>query len=91
MTRKQRTTEWEANVGKTLQRLRLEKGLSQSELAQLAGVPFRSLQNYEQGHRPTSFEAAAKLAKALEVSIDVLAGLAQPATEAELKPKRKRP
>jgi transcriptional regulator with XRE-family HTH domain len=78
----QRTTEWEAKVGTTIQRLRLEKGLSQSELARLADVPFRSLQNYEQGHRPTSFEAAMKLAKALGVSLDVLAGLTDaPATK----------
>jgi transcriptional regulator with XRE-family HTH domain len=75
MVRKQRTTDWEATVGKTIQQLRLEKGLSQSGLARLAGVPFRSLQNYEQGHRATPLEAAAKLAKALGVSLDVLAGL----------------
>src|SRR5215813_3019056 len=89
MARKQRTTEWEAAVGKTLQRLRLGKGLSQSRLAALAGVPFRSLQNYEQGHRATPLEAAAKLAKALGVSLDVLAGTAEspPAGEAKKRGK----
>jgi transcriptional regulator with XRE-family HTH domain len=60
-------------VGGLIQRMRLSKGLSQSQLARLAGVPFRSLQNYEQGHRATPLEAAAKLAKALGVSIDALA------------------
>jgi transcriptional regulator with XRE-family HTH domain len=85
MARKQRTTEWEANVGKTLQRLRLARGLSQSELAKAAGVPFRSLQNYEQGHRPISFEAALKVAKALGVSLDVLAGWEGP--EAPARPR----
>lgn len=75
---KQRTTEWEAAVGRRLQALRLERGLSQSQLAQLAGVPFRSLQNYEQGHRPTPLEAAMKLARALKVSLDAVAGMEEP-------------
>src|SRR5262245_1479862 len=90
MAKKQRTTEWEAAVGETLQRLRLDRGLSQSRLAALAGVPFRSLQNYEQGHRATPLEAAAKLAQALGVSLDVLAGIAPPPAEGEQprKPKK---
>jgi transcriptional regulator with XRE-family HTH domain len=86
MTRKQRTTEWEAAVGERLQRLRLDRGLSQSRLAALAGVPFRSLQNYEQGHRPTPLEAATKLAKALGVSLDVLVGLAEAPPAGQGKP-----
>src|SRR5438067_2025271 len=92
MTKKQRTTEWEAAVGTRLQQLRQGKGLSQSALAGLAGVPFRSLQNYEQGHRATPLEAAAKLAKALGVSIDVLAGLTEPppAGQGEGGPKKSR-
>lgn len=35
-----------------LQRLRVEKGLSQSELAEKSGVTLRSIQCYEQGYRP---------------------------------------
>jgi len=58
-----------------IQEFRLAKGLSQSQLAKAAGIPFRSLQNYEQGHRPTPLEKAAKLAKALGVSLDDLAGI----------------
>jgi transcriptional regulator with XRE-family HTH domain len=72
MAKKQRTTEWEAAVGKRLKEIRAGKALSQSQLAQKSGVPVRSLQNYEQGHRPLSLEAAWKLAGALGVSLDAL-------------------
>jgi transcriptional regulator with XRE-family HTH domain len=72
--RQRKTTEWEVAVGKTIQRLRLARGLSQSQLARAAGVSFRSLQNYEQGWRPTPLAVAAKLADALDCTIDELAG-----------------
>jgi transcriptional regulator with XRE-family HTH domain len=75
---KQRTTEWEAAVGVRIGELRRGAGMSQSQLARAAGVSFRSLQNWEQGHRPVALEAAAKLAQALGVSLDVLAGLVPP-------------
>jgi transcriptional regulator with XRE-family HTH domain len=66
-------------VGKTIQEFRLARNLSQSQLARAAGVPFRSLQNYEQGHRTVPLAAAAKLADALGVTLDELAGRGPPA------------
>jgi transcriptional regulator with XRE-family HTH domain len=75
---KQRTTDWEAAVGRRVGELRRDAGLSQSQLAGRAGVPFRSLQNYEQGHRALPLEAATKLARALDISIDELVGIAAP-------------
>jgi transcriptional regulator with XRE-family HTH domain len=57
--------------------------MSQSQLAKAAGVPFRSLQNYEQGHRPASLQAAAKLAQALGCTIDELAGIEKPKKQKE--------
>jgi transcriptional regulator with XRE-family HTH domain len=66
-------------VGKTIQEFRLARGLSQSQLAAAAGVPFRSLQNYEQGHRTVPLAAAARLADALGVTLDELAGRGPPA------------
>ena len=77
--RQLRITEWEAAVGRRIQGLRLARGLSQSGLAAAAAVPFRSLQNYEQGHRPVPLEAAAKLADALGCTLDELAGRGPPA------------
>jgi transcriptional regulator with XRE-family HTH domain len=76
--KKQRTTQWEAAVGTRLQELRLGKGLSQSQLAKLAGVPFRSLQNYEQGHRPMPLETANRLVQALGLTLNDLVPTAVP-------------
>jgi transcriptional regulator with XRE-family HTH domain len=63
-------------MGHRLQLLRHQKELSQTQLAKAAGVPVGSLRNWEQGHRTPLLDAAARLAKALGISLDVLAGLA---------------
>lgn len=59
-----------------LQRIRRERGLSQSELAKAAEVPVRSIQAYEIGTKNINGAAALtvyKLAKALKVrSEDIL-------------------
>jgi transcriptional regulator with XRE-family HTH domain len=61
-------------MGCRLQSLRHEKGFSQSELATAAAVPLGSLKNWEQGRRLPQFDAAFRLARALGVSLDTLAG-----------------
>lgn len=59
-----------------IQQLRKEKGLSQSKLAEMSGVPFRVLQNYEQGVRDidgASLDRLCDLATALDVKLwDIL-------------------
>jgi transcriptional regulator with XRE-family HTH domain len=62
-------------MGRRLQRIREAKGFSQSQLARAAGIPPASLRNWEQDRRGLSLEAAARLAVALEVSLDELAGV----------------
>ena len=55
-----------------LQRLRLEKGLSQSQLAKLAGVPVPYLQHLEIGTRninKTALDRAIALAEALDCDV----------------------
>mgnify|MGYP000860836067 FL=1 len=50
-------------------------GLSQSQLAEKAGISTRTLQDYEQGRKPLDRAAAAtvkRLAKALGVSVEDL-------------------
>ena len=50
-------------------------GMTQRELARLSGVNFRSLQDYEQGHKPLSSasgESLVRLAAALNTSPEVL-------------------
>jgi transcriptional regulator with XRE-family HTH domain len=61
-------------MGVRLKRLREERGLSQAQLARLAGVPKGSLLQWEYGKRTPLFDAAVKLADALEITLDELAG-----------------
>ena len=53
-----------------LQRIRLERGLSQSQLAKAANVKLRSIQAYEQKNKDINkaqLQSACKLAKALSI------------------------
>lgn len=54
--------------------LRTEKGLSQAELARLAGVTERSVQRYEAGASYPQMASIEKLATALGTSVDDLLG-----------------
>lgn len=55
-----------------LRRLREAAGLTQSQAAQRAGVPFRSYQNWEIGSREPRIDALAAVARALGASVDEL-------------------
>jgi transcriptional regulator with XRE-family HTH domain len=55
-----------------LRRLRERFGLTQTEMARRAGVPFRSYQNWEMGSREPRLDGLSALAKALGVSADEL-------------------
>jgi transcriptional regulator with XRE-family HTH domain len=65
-------------MGERLQQMREEIGMSQSQLARAAGVPLTSLRNWEQGHRMPLFDSVVRVAKALGVSLDRLAGVDEP-------------
>jgi transcriptional regulator with XRE-family HTH domain len=65
-------------MGKRFKQLREANGLSQSQLARAAGVPVTSLQQWEQGRRTPLLDAAARVAEALDVSLDELAGIGSP-------------
>lgn len=56
----------------TLSQLRLEKGLSQDELAQMIGTKQPIISMYESGQREPSLSTIRVLAKALDVSFNVL-------------------
>jgi transcriptional regulator with XRE-family HTH domain len=62
-------------MGQRLQRLRLAAGLSQSQLAGKSGVPIGTLRNWEQDRRVPLLDTAARVAQALGVTLDLLAGL----------------
>ncbi len=61
--------------GTNLKALRLNAGLSQSELAEIADVPVRTIQQYEQNQKninAAKAETVVKLAKALNTSVEKL-------------------
>lgn len=58
--------------GKNLKRLRLEKGLSQEDLANDAEIPINQVGRIERGEINTTIGNAALLASVLKVKIDSL-------------------
>jgi transcriptional regulator with XRE-family HTH domain len=60
-------------LGQRLQRLRVAAGWTQSQVAAVAEVPLSSLQNWEIDRREPGFRAACRLAKALGVTVEMLA------------------
>jgi transcriptional regulator with XRE-family HTH domain len=69
-------------MGERLQKARRAKGLSQPQLAAAAGVPVGSLRQWEQGRREPLLSAAARVASALGISLDALAGVVPAAGKA---------
>lgn len=62
--------------GQRLKRLRELRKWTQQELAERSGVPYETIYRVERGtHQEPRVSVAAKLSKALGVSLDVLAGL----------------
>jgi transcriptional regulator with XRE-family HTH domain len=58
-----------------LRERRLELGLSQAELAAAAGVHLRQIRRYESGEQQPALAVAVRLAGALGISLDALAGI----------------
>jgi transcriptional regulator with XRE-family HTH domain len=73
-----------------LRKLREAKGFTQGEVAERAGVPFRSYQNWELGVREPRLPVLPSLAKALGVNLDeLLVGVDKPAKPKTAKRKGK--
>ncbi|MGK9126703.1 helix-turn-helix domain-containing protein [Olivibacter sp. SA151] len=62
------------NTGKIISDLRERKGWAQKGLAEKSGISRVMIGKYERGEAVPSIEAAKKIAKALDVSLDYLAG-----------------
>jgi transcriptional regulator with XRE-family HTH domain len=75
------------SFGRKLQQLRKGAGLSQADLAAKANVSVDSLRHWEQGQVLPRIDAATKLARALGVSLDLLA---VEVDASELQPAKKR-
>jgi transcriptional regulator with XRE-family HTH domain len=61
-------------MGQRLRELRQGAGFSQPQLAEAAGVPVASLRNWEHGRRALMFSSAYRLARAMGITLDLLAG-----------------
>ena len=63
-----------SEFGDILKRLREQRGLTQIDIAQMIGSSKQVISRYEHGVNDPPISTAAKIAKALNVSIAVLAG-----------------
>lgn len=63
------------NFPQTLKELRLERQLTQSELAGLLIINQRTISSWETGIREPDFEMLVKLAKLFDVTTDYLLGV----------------
>jgi transcriptional regulator with XRE-family HTH domain len=79
MARQRQPTEWELKMGHRLAELRRRAGLTQEGLARASGVGTDAIRKYERGRRTPLFDQAIKLAQAMGVSLDELAGIEPPA------------
>jgi len=61
-------------MGQRLRDLRQGAGFSQPQLAAAASVPVASLRNWEYGRRALMFSSAYRLARAMGITLDLLAG-----------------
>ena len=68
------------NTSKVIADLRVEKGWSQTDLANNSGVSRVMIGKYERGEASPSIEAAKKIADAFGVSLDYLVGEGQNAS-----------
>jgi transcriptional regulator with XRE-family HTH domain len=59
----------DVEIGKRIRALRLERGLSQTELGNLLGVTFQQIQKYEKGANRVAAGRLQRVAEALEVPI----------------------
>lgn len=63
-----------AHFGDVIRRLRQDAGLSQAGLAAAAGIHLRQIHRYESGEQQPALDVARRLAVALGVTLDELAG-----------------
>lgn len=62
-------------INAKLKELRLEKGLTQKQVAEQLGISSTCYSGYEQGYREPDLKTLIKICKFFEVSADYLLGL----------------
>ena len=68
------------DFGNKIKQLRIDKGYSQSELAQLAGVTKSMISSYENSMRLPSYDVLLRIARCFHVSTDYLLGVSSKKT-----------
>ena len=63
------------NFSKNLKELRIEKGLSQQELAQIFNVTQSTVAKWESGDREPNFSILIELSNYFNISTDILLGI----------------
>lgn len=63
------------NFSKNLKELRIEKGLSQQELAQILNVTQSTVAKWESGDREPNFSILIELSNYFNISTDILLGI----------------
>jgi len=76
-----------AGVGQTISRLRKEHNMTQMELADLLGISFQAVSNWERGNSMPDITKLPGLAELFGVSIDELLGQTQPLIQVVLEDK----
>lgn len=69
---KKRIDAIDKQIGERIRKLRTDQGLSQSDLAALAGVTYQQIHKYERGINRLSAGRAAVIAEVLGVSVEAL-------------------
>ena len=63
------------NMGEKLKSLRIEKNLTQKQVADRIGLAISAVSSYESGTRYPSYDVLVKLARIFHVSTDYLLGI----------------
>lgn len=63
------------NIGKKLKALRIEKNLTQKQVADRIGLSISAVSSYESGNRYPSYDVLVKMARIFHVSTDYLLGM----------------
>lgn len=74
------SVEYPASFGARLRKIRLERNLTQLELADAAGMQPSAITHFEAARRKPGYDSILGLARALDVSIDMLLGVSSQRT-----------
>lgn len=63
------------HFGERIKKLRIERNLTQKQLAEMAGVAISAISSYESGNRYPSYDVLISFSRIFHVSTDYLLGL----------------